>query len=71
MGSPGPFLKGLGAVDFSAISVKVLVKLFQKLAQVEAADASSPSAEGETSFSAFLFAKLFLCAFGCQRKSGG
>ena len=51
-------------------SIKVLVKLFQKLAQVEVAETSSPSAEGEIPFSAFLFAKLFHSNFCRQRKSG-
>ena len=45
--------------------------LFQRgLAQVEVAETSSPSAEGEMSFSAFLFAKLFHSNFSCQRKAG-
>ena len=70
LGSPGPFLKGLGAVDFSDISVKVLVKLFQKLAQVEAADASSPSAEGETPFRRFFLLSFFFAPLVAKEKAG-
>ena len=49
--------------------LKVLVELFQKLARVEAADASSPS-QRRNALSAFLFAKLFLCACGAKEKAG-
>ena len=43
-------------------SVKVLIKLFQKFAQVEAAEASSPSAEGETPLNGVSFLITFFFA---------
>jgi hypothetical protein len=50
---------------------KVLVKLFQKLAQVKGAKPFSPSAEGETPLTAFLFCELFSLRQRCQRKKWG
>ena len=60
--------KGRRSADVFAC-LKVLVELFQKLARVKAAHAFSPS-QRRNALAAFLFAKLFLCAFSCQRKSG-
>ena len=47
----------------------VLVKLFQKLAQVEGAKPSSPSAEGETPHTAFSFVSFSLAPFSAKRKA--
>ena len=59
--------KGRRSVDVFAC-LKVLVELLKKLARVKAA--SPPRRRtGETSFSAFLFAKLFLCACGVKEKA--
>jgi hypothetical protein len=46
-----------------------LIKLFQKFARVEAAEASSRSAERETLLRRFSFAKLFSCAYIAKRKA--
>ena len=54
--------------DTAFFSAKVLVELFQKLARVEAAEASSPPAGGETLQTAFLFCELFSLRLWCQRK---
>ena len=48
--------------------MKVLIKLFQKL--VGAGDIAGRLRRGEISLAAFLFAKLFLCAFGVKEKAG-
>ena len=42
---------------------------FPKVCAVEAAEASSPSAEGEISLSALLFCELFSCACIAKRKA--
>ena len=42
---------------------------FSKGGAVEAAQASSPSAEGENPFMAFLFCELFSCAYIAKRKA--
>ena len=54
---------------FAAPLVKVLVKLFQKLARVKGAKPFSPSAEGETSLSAFLFDSFFFAPPSCKEKT--
>jgi hypothetical protein len=50
--------------------MKVLVKLFKKLAQVEGEKPSSTPAGGEIT-SAFLFCELFPLRLRCQRKKWG
>jgi len=42
---------------------------FSKVCAVEAAEASSPSAEGEIPLSALLFCELFSCAYIAKRKA--
>ena len=42
---------------------------FSKGGAVEAAEASSPSAEGEIPLSALLFCELFSCAYIAKRKA--
>ena len=42
---------------------------FLKVCAVEAAEASSPSAEGEIPLSAILFCELFSCAYIAKRKA--
>ena len=54
---------------FAALLWKVLVKLFQKLAQVKGAKPFSPSAEGETPLAAFSFASFSLAPFSAKRKA--
>ena len=41
---------------------------FSKVCAVEAAEASSPSAEGEIPSSAFLFVNFFFAPFSCKEK---
>ena len=48
--------------------MKVLIDLLGKV--VGAGDTAGRHRSGETSLAAFLFAKLFLCAFGVKEKAG-
>jgi hypothetical protein len=47
-----------------------LVELFQKLARVEGANPSSPSADGEIPQRRFSFDNFSFCACGVKKKSG-
>ncbi len=49
---------------------KVLIDLFQKVAPVEGAKPSSPSADGEIPLSAFLFANFFFAPLVAKEKVG-
>jgi len=52
------------------VLVNVLARLiFSKACAVEAAEASSPSAEGETFPSAFLFDSFFFAPPSCKEKA--
>ena len=55
--------------DRCLMPLKVLVELFQKLAQVEGAEPSSPS-QRRNALAAFLFAKLFHGNCGVKEKAG-
>ncbi len=57
--------KGIAIVNV----MKVLVGLFQKLAQVEGAKSSSRPAEREISPMRFFFVSFFLCASMVKEKS--
>ena len=45
-----------------------MIKLFSKVCAVEAAEASSPVATGETLSGVSFLPSFFLCASSCQRK---
>ena len=63
------FFKNGGVQPTFLLGLKVLVELFQKLARVEAAHASSPS-QRRNALAAFLFAKLFHGNCGVKEKAG-
>jgi len=57
--------KGISTVKMP----KSFDQTFSKVCAVEAAEASSPSAEGEIPLSALLFCELFSCAYIAKRKA--
>ena len=67
-----PLHKGAQLADKGISTVKMTKSFdqtFSKVCAVEAAEASSPSAEGEIPLSALLFCELFSCAYIAKRKA--